>query len=147
MTTLHLRILAVSLFLMFAYILFEVHFVTMDIPDMAAAYIQWWRAQPLNPLQVFVLQYGTLTHTVLLLSLLGVALLWSPARYVFTVTMFFMAISEALFSVPLVVIGRLVMLENVAAIMAGMLIYAMFFTPLRHEFAINPFGNRARVAR
>src|SRR4030067_1162566 len=120
MTTLLFRILAGMLFLVIAYVLYEIHFSAMDIPDMSASYINWWRAQPLNPLQDFILRYGVLTHTVLLLSLVGVGLLWSPARYVFTIIILFAVVREAFFPIPIVVIGRLVMLDNFIAIMSGM---------------------------
>lgn len=146
MSLLHFRTLAGLLFVVIAYVLLEIHFTEMDIPDMAVSYILWWRAQPLNTLEGLALQYGTLTHALLLLSLVGVALLWSPARYLFTITMLFAIIREAFFSLPLVVVGRSVVLDNLIALLAGMLVFAMFFTPLRNSFVKNPFRARGSSA-
>jgi len=142
MTTLSFRVLVASLFSVIAYVLYEIHFLTIDLPDMALSYIRWWRSQPMNSLQQLTLQYGMLTHAVLLLSLVGVGFLWSPARYVFTVTMLLSIFREALWSIPLVVIGRHILFDNLIVLMSGMLIVAMFFTPLRHQFVNNPLAKK-----
>jgi hypothetical protein len=142
MTTLSFRILTGLLFLAIAYVLYGIHFVMMDLPEMAVLYIQWWRTQPLNWFQQFVLNYGILIYAILMVSLVGIGLLWSPARYVFTVIMLLSVITEGLSSVPLVVTGRQIMIDNFIGIMSGMLIFAMFFTPLRHQFVNNPFSAR-----
>lgn len=142
MTVSLFRVLVGLLFSTIVYVLYEIHFVTPNMPDMAVSYIQWWRAQPLNSFQQAVLQYGTLTNVVFLLSLIGIWFLWSPARYVFVIMVLFSIFREALWSIPVVVAGWHIMLDNFIGLMSGMLITAMFFTPLRHLFLNNPFAKR-----
>ena len=136
------RILVATMFSIVVYMLYEIHFLTIDLPEMATSYIQWWRSQPLTALQEFMLRYAMLMHWVLLLSLVGIGLLWSPARYVFAGTILLGVLREAAWSLPIVVTGRQVVLDNLIVMMAGMIIFAMFFTPLRDQFVNNPLKKR-----
>jgi hypothetical protein len=50
---------------------------------------------------------------------------------------------EAVWSLPLVVMGKHVVLDNLIVMIAGMIVFAVFFAPLRDQFTNNPFRRRA----
>ena len=139
MTKTAFRLLLAILFVSVVIALYLVHFATLEFPEMAVLYIQWWRSQPLSTLQQLALQYGTPIHVAWLLSLVGLALLWSPARYVFLLCVAVVIFREALSSAPVVTPSEFVVLDNIIAVLSGMVLLAMYSKPLNAMFVVNPF--------
>lgn len=121
--------------------LYRVYFVVPELPDMAVLYIQWWRTQPISPSQLMLLEYGIVIHITLLISLVGLAFLWSPARYIFITCFVAAMLSEVGSIAPLVISGDSVALDNLVGVLAGMVILAMYSKPITNMFSVNPFKN------
>jgi len=138
-TKIEFRALLAILFVVVVVALYLVHFATMELPEMAVLYIQWWRSQPLGTLQQLALQYGTPIHVVWLLSLVGLALFWSPARYVFLLCFMIVIFREALSPAPVVIPSEFVVLDNIIAVLSGMVLLAMYSKPINEMFVVNPF--------
>lgn len=123
--------------------LYRVYFAAPDLPYMAVSYIEWWRTQPMSTLQLMILTYAAVVHAVLLLSLAGLAFFWSPARHVFVACMAILMFGEIGSRAPLVVPANSVALDNLIAVLSGMVILAAYSKPISEAFSLNPFRKRS----
>jgi hypothetical protein len=140
MKLLNFRILIGLLCCTFAYSLYSAQVAVAALPELAASYVEWLRQQPLTGPQALSIKMAPVLHVLVFVSALGSALLWSPARYAFALTIAALITGEAAWSAPLIVSGHHVMLDNVVLLLSGMVLAVMFSEPLDAEFSRNPFS-------
>lgn len=107
--------------------------VRPDWPEPALQYVAWYQNSLPTPFEYWIARLGMLGLVGLLISSLGVILLWSPARFLYVVSVVVAVVAE-IPGTPVLIGMPEILLDNVAKIFLGVTIALIFTHPCAEWF-------------
>jgi len=102
-------------------------------PEPAMQYLTWYMSSPPTELEYWMPRLGMVGLIGIVVTSIGVILLWRPSRYLYAISALIAVIAEVP-TTPVLVGMPEVMLDNIAKIFLGICLGLMFTQPVKGWF-------------
>ena len=104
-----------------------------SLPQPAEEYLRWYMNQPLEGAELILNRMALIGLVGMVASTIGLIMFWSPARYIYLVSLL-LALSDQAVTLPVLISGWENFLDNVAQISIGLNLGLLFSMPGRTYF-------------